>query len=264
MRSEKENLDFTKKEEYCSCKLTIFFMNKSSGITYFLIFLIVVFFAMPVWEIISGFGGATGMLATESGAQKSYPIAHFVTYAFTLTVLILLLFTPGKNLESPLYFFSSSVGKKVDMYLNYSVTDKEGYDGKAHVLTSGLVDGIFLVVMVVVYYYLIKKMNLIEGSYMYMLIFLLFVNFIVGVNSYFTKLISRADDLLKKGAANQGLDNRGYLNQKMMLAIGLMVLTILLMVGGESFSVWLSDIIGKWDLPIINWFTSPISRSSGL
>lgn len=241
-------------------------ITNSSTIKWVLLAIVWALLLPAVYDVIVNFWGATATFAAESWPEKAYPIANFVTRAMTILILLLLLFTPG-NIESPIHYFASKTSEKLQLFFNFNLwqeADKAGFSERAPILNAAILEFLFLTVVTSIYYFLVRKMNTIDSSYLAMLIFLFFVFIIISVNSYAVRTLSLGDDMLKGGNTNLVWNTTSYINHKIVVILVMIIGTIILIAWGDAASVWLADTIWEWNLPIVNWFAEPVYSGWGL
>lgn len=229
-------------------------------IKYILLFLIALAFAAPVYAIFSWYSEALSTFGWERWLQKAYPVVVFVTHTLTMLMVILLLFTPGKQNVSPLHYFANELAEKIYLYMNFNdkEVDSRGFEEKNWILTSVLIDTVVAIVMTTTYFFILKKVNHPDISYLYMIFYLVFIYIIVSVNSYFTTLIERSEELMITWSKQQ--DGITYIQKKNIYTIVLILVTIFTLTGWEVLSKsWAEYVKGK-DFPIVRWFTTDINN----
>lgn len=229
-------------------------------IKYILLFLIGLAFAAPVFSIFSWYSEALSTFWWERGLQKSYPVVVFVTHTLTMLMVILLLFTPGKQNVSPLHYFANELAEKIYLYMNFNdkSIDSKWFEEKNWILTSVLIDTVVAIVMTTTYFFILKKVNHPDISYLYMIFYLFFIYIIVSVNSYFTTLIERSELLMVEWSKQQ--DWLTYIQKKNIYTITLIIVTIFILTGGEVLSKSWSEYMKWQDFPIVRWFTTDINN----
>jgi len=230
-------------------------------IKYILLFFLWLFFIWPLYSVISWYSDALWAFWSERWLQKSYPVVVFVTHTLTLIMMIILLFTPWKKNLSPLNYFTEEVALKIYLYFNYSdeSIDKKWFSEKNSILASGIIDFIFMIVITVVYYYILKKVNQPQISYLYMIVYLIFIYIIISLNSFFTNLIWRAEKLFHTWWESDWALN--YIQKKNVYAIVLIFLSIIILLWWEVISKEISWKIWSKDIPIVKWFSTQIPTS---
>jgi len=228
-------------------------------IKYVLLFLIWLAFIAPIWNILGGYSEALSTFGAEKWVQKSYPVVVFVTQTLTILMVILLIFTPGKQNISPLNYFAEELSKKIYLYLNFNnrSLDKNWFEEKNWILTSVLIDFIVWLVMTITYYFILKKVNQPEISYLYMLFYLFFIYIIITINSWITTLIERTETMLVEW---QQQDWITYFQKKNIYTITLIIITIFIVTWWEVLSKSWSASLKSKDIPIIRWFATEIQK----
>lgn len=242
-------------------------MSNASGIKW-IVLIIVAFLLWPsVYDIVVNFWASTADLAANAWPQQSYPIANFFTRACVLLTLVLLLFTPWKNLESPIHYFASKFADKLFIFFNFKTLDKEWqkwFWERTPILNAALLEMLFLSIVVSIYYFLLRKMFSIDSSYLALLFFLFFVYIIIGINSYVVRMLSISDAALISWSAGRAAgDTVWYINHKIVLIIAMAIGMILLITWGDAMSVSMAETVAGWDAPILNWFAEPVHTWGG-
>lgn len=223
--------------------------------------------APSVYDLIVNFGASTVDLATKSGPQQSYPIANFFTRACVFLTLIILLFTPGK-IESPIHYFAKKFSDKIYIFFNFNTlqqNEQAWFGERTPLLNAALLELLFLSIVVSIYYYLIRKMFVIDSSYLALLFFLFFVYIIIGLNTYIVRTLSISDDALITWSAWRSVgDTAWYLNHKIIIIVWMAIGMILLITGWDAISVSMAETVAGWNLPFVNWFASPVSTGGAV
>lgn len=136
--------------------------GKQGGITNIILIIVAVFLGPAVFAHFMGsynvfsehFLNAT---TPEIGGLKLL----FAALAGLILVLILL-FTPGKSLKSPLYFIAGQIS---DTYNTYKGLGSDDPDKKKDVIMQMIALGIYMLAMVATYYLIIKNVVVYDESY---------------------------------------------------------------------------------------------------